>query len=122
MSWVSAVLKDQSLPALAMHVIEQRGILLKSAATEQQLFEVLARPYFVSLIAPAGHAWLKQLFATAEAVTIIERIAACRESGPSAFIAGSRNVRQARSLAQEKSHSRSTRVAKSVHRSRPSVC
>jgi predicted nucleic acid-binding protein len=40
---VSAALKDQSLPALAMHVIEQCGTLLKSAATEQQLFEVLAR-------------------------------------------------------------------------------
>jgi predicted nucleic acid-binding protein len=60
---VSAILKDQSLPALAVHVIEQRGVLLKSTATERQLFEVLARPYFVSLIAPAAHAWLKKLLA-----------------------------------------------------------
>jgi predicted nucleic acid-binding protein len=27
--FVSAILKDQSLPALAVHVIEQRGVLLK---------------------------------------------------------------------------------------------
>jgi len=39
-----------------VHVIEQRGVLLKSAATERQLFDVLARPYLVSLAAPAAHA------------------------------------------------------------------
>ena len=44
--FVSAALKDKSLPALAVHVVEQRGILLKSIATERQLFEVLARPLF----------------------------------------------------------------------------
>ena len=83
---VSAALKDQSLPALAMHVIEQRGTLLKSAATEQQLFDVLARPYFLALIAPAAHAWLKQLLASAEAVTITERIAACRDPTDDKFL------------------------------------
>jgi uncharacterized protein len=83
---VSAVLKDQSLPALAAHVIEQRGVLLKSTATEQQLFDVLARPYFVSLIAPAAHDWLKRLLAAAEAVTITERIAACRDPTDDKFL------------------------------------
>ena len=83
---VSAILKDQSLPALAVHVIEQRGVLLKSTATEQQLFEVLARPYFVSLIAPAAHAWLKRLLAAAEAVTITERIVACRDPTDDKFL------------------------------------
>ena len=83
---VSAALKDQSLPALAVHVIEQRGVLLKSIATEQQLFEVLARPYFVSLIAPAAHAWLKKLLVDAEAVTITERVAACRDATDDKFL------------------------------------
>jgi uncharacterized protein len=83
---VSAALKDQSLPALAVHVIEQRGVLLKSAATEQQLFDVLARPYFVSLIAPAAFAWLKKLLAAAEAVTITERVVACRDATDDKFL------------------------------------
>lgn len=50
---ISAALKDRSFPALAVHLAAQRGILLKSSTTEQQLFEVLARPYFAPLIAPA---------------------------------------------------------------------
>ena len=83
---VSAILKDQSLPALAVHVIEQRGVLLKSTATEQQLFDVLARPYFVSLIAPTADAWLKRLLEAAEAVTITERIAACRDPTDDKFL------------------------------------
>jgi putative PIN family toxin of toxin-antitoxin system len=83
---VSAILKDQSLPALAVHVIEQRGVLLKSTATERQLFDVLARPYFVSLIAAPAHAWLKRLLAAAEAVTISERIAACRDATDDKFL------------------------------------
>jgi predicted nucleic acid-binding protein len=37
---VSAALKDKSLPALTVHLVAQRGGLLKSAATERQLIEV----------------------------------------------------------------------------------
>jgi predicted nucleic acid-binding protein len=43
--FVSAALKQTSMPALAVRVVEQHGRLLKSVATERQLFEVLARPY-----------------------------------------------------------------------------
>ena len=59
---------------------------LISTATERQLFDVLARPYFVSLIAPAAHAWLKRLLAAAEAVTITERIVACRDPTDDKFL------------------------------------
>jgi putative PIN family toxin of toxin-antitoxin system len=83
---VSAILKDQSLPALAVHIIEQRGVLLKSAATERQLLDVLARPYFVPLVTPAAHAWLKKLLAAAEAVAITERIVACRDPTDDKFL------------------------------------
>jgi len=77
--FVSALLKDKSLPAMAVHLIEKRGHLLKSTATEQQLFDVLARPYFRDLISPASLPWLKTLFASAEPINITERIAACRD-------------------------------------------
>src|SRR5260370_37104625 len=77
--FVSAALKDQSLPALAVHIVEERDVLLKSLATERQLFDVLARPHFALLIAPATHAWLRELLAAAEPVTITGGSAACRD-------------------------------------------
>jgi predicted nucleic acid-binding protein len=40
---VSAALKQQSMPGLAALVVERRGGLLKSLATEEQLFEVVGR-------------------------------------------------------------------------------
>jgi putative PIN family toxin of toxin-antitoxin system len=83
---VSAALKDKSLPAMAVHLVAQRGVLLKSRATEQQLFEVLARPYFAALIAPAAQAWLQKLLAAAETVTITERIVACRDPTDDKFL------------------------------------
>ncbi len=84
--FVSAVLKDKSPPAMTLHLLQRRGVLLKSTATEAQLFEVLARPYLTQLIAPASHAWLKNLLAAAEAVSIIERIAACRDPTDDKFL------------------------------------
>jgi hypothetical protein len=37
---------------------ERRCALLKSLATEHQLFEIVARPYFDDLIDTATRAWL----------------------------------------------------------------
>src|SRR3954447_11255494 len=84
--FVSAALKDKSLPALAVHVVEQRGTFLKSETTERQLFDVLARPYFAPLVPAATYEWLRKLFAAAEAVTITERIAACRDPTDDRFL------------------------------------
>jgi predicted nucleic acid-binding protein len=47
---VNAALKQKSMPGMAALLVERRGGLLKSLATEQQLFEVVARPYFDTLI------------------------------------------------------------------------
>jgi predicted nucleic acid-binding protein len=55
--FVSAALKQKSTPALAAHLVEERGTLLKSRATEQQLFEVIARPTFATLIDPDTRSW-----------------------------------------------------------------
>jgi|SRR5271166_1264093 len=84
--FVSAALKDKSLPSIAVHLVAQRGGLLKSAATEAQLFEVIARPYLAPLIAPATHDWLKKLLTAAELVTITERIAVCRDPTDDKFL------------------------------------
>lgn len=84
--FVSAALKDKSLPALALRVVEQRGTLLKSAATEGQLFAVLARPRIAALIESATIDWIRDLMARAEAVVISERIAACRDATDDKFL------------------------------------
>jgi predicted nucleic acid-binding protein len=53
---VTAAPKQKSTPGMTTLVVERRGVLLKSLASEQQLFEVLARPYFDSLIDPEARA------------------------------------------------------------------
>ncbi len=84
--FVSAALKDQSIPAQAVRLVERRDTLLKSDVTERQLFEVLDRPYFATLAEPATVAWFRTLFAGAEPVAIIERIAVCRDPTDDKFL------------------------------------
>ena len=83
---VSAALKRQSMPGMAALVVERRGGLLKSLVTEQQLFEVVSRPYLAALIDPASQTWLRELMAAAELVEITEHIAACRDPTDDKFL------------------------------------
>jgi uncharacterized protein len=83
---VSAALKQKSMPGMTALLVERRGGLLKSLATEQQLFEVVARPHLASLIDPETQAWLKKLMGAAELVTITERIVACRDPTDDKFL------------------------------------
>ena len=84
--FISAALKDKSFPALALHVVAQRGTFLKSASTERQLLDVMARPRIAPLIAPATADWIRTLMAAAELVTITERIVACRDPTDDKFL------------------------------------
>jgi len=83
---VSAALKDQSQPAIAVRVAERHGVVLKSIETDRQFFDVLGRPYLAAIIAPAARDWLLQLFVAAELVSIVERIAACRDPTDDKFL------------------------------------
>jgi uncharacterized protein len=83
---VSAALKQKSMPGMAALLVERRGGLLESLATEQQLFEVIARPRLASLIDPETQAWLKKLMAAAELVTITDRVVACRDPTDDKFL------------------------------------
>jgi predicted nucleic acid-binding protein len=47
---VSAALKQKSMPGMAALMVERRGGLLKSLATQEQLLAVISRPYFDVLI------------------------------------------------------------------------
>jgi hypothetical protein len=64
--FISAALKDRSVPAMALRLVEQRGRLLKSTATERQLLEVMIRPHLLWLIAPATQDWFNKLLNAAE--------------------------------------------------------
>jgi uncharacterized protein len=90
---ISAALKDKSVPALAVHLVQQQHVLLKSIATERQLIAVSERPYLAPLIASlapliasAAHAWLRQLLVNAEPVQIAEYISACRDPTDDKFL------------------------------------
>jgi putative PIN family toxin of toxin-antitoxin system len=83
---VSAALKDRSPPALAVHLAARQGVPLKSEATERQLFDVLARPYFLTLVSPDTRTWLRSVMATAELVAIVERVTACRDPTDDKFL------------------------------------
>ena len=84
--FVSAVLKANSLPFLVVHWIDRHGGLLKSAATEQEIVNVLGRPRIAAVIIPSFRDDLAGLLARAELVAIVERIAACRDPTDDKFL------------------------------------
>jgi uncharacterized protein len=83
---VSASLKISSWPGSTLRWIARYGGLLKTAATEQEVMEVLQRPYLAPKIAPFFVDDLRRVFAAAELVTITERIAVCRDPTDDKFL------------------------------------
>jgi putative PIN family toxin of toxin-antitoxin system len=83
---ISAGLKQNSMPAMAVLVVERRGTLLKSIGTEEELFAVMERPYLAALIDTRMRDWLRKLMAAAELVKITERIVACRDAADDKFL------------------------------------
>ncbi|HTV45436.1 MAG TPA: putative toxin-antitoxin system toxin component, PIN family [Stellaceae bacterium] len=84
--FVSAVLKANSAPFFVVRWIEQNGGLLRSAATERELFDVLQRPHIAAVTSPAFQEGLTKMFATAELITITEHITACRDPRDDKFL------------------------------------
>jgi putative PIN family toxin of toxin-antitoxin system len=83
---ISAILKEASLPALALHLAASRGRLLKSERTEWELLDVLERPQLAPLIPQRGREWIRDTMAAAELVAITEAIAVCRDPDDDKFI------------------------------------
>ena len=84
--FVSAALKQRSLPNLALYQASQRCVLLKSVVTDAQFFEVIARSYIAPLIIANARDWLMQLMAAAELVPITERVTMCRDPTDDKFL------------------------------------
>ena len=84
--FISAAIKAQTVPNIAVYRAAQRGVLLKSSSTEAELMEVIDRPYLARLIAPAARRRLAELMAGAELVPIAERILVCRDPKDDKFL------------------------------------
>ena len=84
--FVSAALKENSLPFLVVRWITQHNGLLKSTATEKELLAVLQRPYLAAVTIPSFRDGVVRMLAAAEPVTISERIAACRDPTDDKFL------------------------------------
>lgn len=83
---VSAALKDSSWPASTVRWIEKYGGLLKTNTTEREAFLVLERPYIAAKILPFFLVNVCRLFASAEQVTVIEKVAECRDPNDDKFL------------------------------------
>lgn len=84
--FVSAVLKLNSLPFLVVRWIDERGGLLKSAATEREILGVLSRPQIAAVTIPTFRDDLAKLLARGELVNVTERITACRDPHDDKFL------------------------------------
>ena len=84
--FVSAALKENSLPFLVVRWITQHNALLKSTATEEELLAVLQRPYLAAVTIPSFRDGVVRMLVAAEPVTISERIAACRDPTDDKFL------------------------------------
>lgn len=84
--FISAALKERSLPYEAVDLAAERDLLLKSSTTEQELLITLARPRLTPLIPEDFLVWLDEVLTVAELVPITERIAACRDPKDDKFL------------------------------------
>jgi putative PIN family toxin of toxin-antitoxin system len=84
--FISAAIKAQTIPNIAVSQIAQRGVLLKSHVTEAELMKVIDRPYLARLISLEARNRLLQLMAMAELITITERFTACRDPKDDKFL------------------------------------
>jgi putative PIN family toxin of toxin-antitoxin system len=84
--FISAALKESSWPGVVVRWLERQGVLLKTAVTAQEVFEVLERPRITENVVPLYAARLRHIFAIAELVAINERITACRDPKDNKFL------------------------------------
>lgn len=83
---VSALFKTTSVPALALRLVHRYDTLLESMETEAELRLVLARPKIASFLTSDVVAWIDQMLATAELVSVDDRFSACRDERDDKFL------------------------------------
>lgn len=83
---ISAALKPNSWPASVLRWTFSHAVFLKSAETEQELVQVLARPRIAIRISSEMSDALERLFSAALSVPITKRIEACRDPKDDKFL------------------------------------
>ena len=84
--FVSAALKQASWPGMVVRWLDKYGGLLKTAAIEQEIMEVLRRPRIAPKIEPSFLDNLRRLLAAAELVTITEQVTGYRDPDDDKFL------------------------------------
>jgi predicted nucleic acid-binding protein len=80
--FISAALKESSWPGAVIRWLDRFGGVLKTAVSEQEVFEVLQWPRIADDVVPLHGVRLRRIFAAAELVTITERVTGCRDPNP----------------------------------------
>jgi putative PIN family toxin of toxin-antitoxin system len=84
--FISALLKDYSIPRNTIARAAAAGALLRSYETDNELRSVIARPHIRRAITATARTWPDGVLAAAEVVQIRERIAACRDPKDDKFL------------------------------------
>jgi putative PIN family toxin of toxin-antitoxin system len=84
--FVSAALKSNSFPRIAVSWIDRHDILLKSVFTEKEVLLVLQRPRLAAITATFYRDDLAKMLQKAELVAVKERIKACRDPTDDKFL------------------------------------
>jgi hypothetical protein len=66
--------------------VDDFGGLLKTRATEQEIFDVVQRPCIAENAVPLFAARLRRIFAAAELLTIAEHVTGCRDPKDDKFL------------------------------------
>jgi len=85
--FISAALKTDSAPRFAFRWIERNARLLKSTATEQELYRTLAKPRLAALFPDSDFTnRLTRVMQTAELIEVVERVQVCRDPDDDKFL------------------------------------
>jgi putative PIN family toxin of toxin-antitoxin system len=84
--FVSAALKAASFPGKTIRWVALNGSLLKTAATESEVLDVLQRPRLRGRIAPFFLENVKVMLSGAELVTVTESVTGCRDPNDDKFL------------------------------------
>jgi predicted nucleic acid-binding protein len=66
---ISAAIKMQSTPSLAIHRAVQSSVLLKSRSTEDEFLDVIERPYLARFISAEAREQMMRVMESAEFMT-----------------------------------------------------
>jgi putative PIN family toxin of toxin-antitoxin system len=83
---ISAILKENSVPALAVDLVAREHTLLSSIDTQSEIHRVLARPRFRRYLTAQAMNLINTIFAESEFTVITQSVTACRDPMDNKFL------------------------------------